>query len=157
MTEWLRSSPGTRVRRNSPGGSNPLPSASSDRCIRNGLFYYRQWIRTRKGLRLRWSLKVRARLWRAQDGRQLRWLRNPLPSASSDRCIRNGLFYYRQWIRTRKGLRLRWSLKVRARLWRAQDGRQLRWLRSPVPSASLTVASATVFFVTQTHINNLIR
>ena len=30
-----------------------------------------------------------ARLWRAQDGRQLRWLRNPLPSASIKNTVQN--------------------------------------------------------------------
>ena len=33
-----------------------------------------------------------------------------------------------------------------ARLWRAQDGRQLRWLRSPVPSASLKTPFKTLRF-----------
>ena len=30
-----------------------------------------------------------ARLWRAQDGRQLRWLRSPLPSASIKNTVQN--------------------------------------------------------------------
>ena len=50
LTEWLRSPPGTRVRRNSPVGSNPMPSAS-ERCTPSGvhLFVFGAWDSNPKG------------------------------------------------------------------------------------------------------------
>lgn len=98
LTEWLRSSPGKRVRCNSPAGSSPVSSAKEMKKTPFGVFFISltynkgHGTRTRKGQTVRWTVCVRARLSRAQDGG------SPIGDMRKSRVLRHDTKKRPEWV-----------------------------------------------------------